>query len=98
MEEGGDQMRGHVPGRDPPPGQEGHQSGRFGKYALELCLHVLDDQDIDQELSISEFMQNNRLPLAFKYKFKDGMVKNITFSFTETLPAKWSTLKRAEGS
>ena len=22
-------------------------------------------------------MQNNRLPLAFKYKFKDGMVKNI---------------------
>jgi hypothetical protein len=50
----------------------------FGKYALELCLHVLDDQDIDQELSISEFMQNNRLPLAFKYKFKDGTVKNIT--------------------
>ena len=49
----------------------------FGKYALELCLHALDDQDIDQELSISEFIQNNRLPLAFKYKFKDGMVKNI---------------------
>ncbi len=50
----------------------------FGKYALELCLHAFDDQDIDQELGISEFMQNNRLPLAFKYKFKDGMVKNIT--------------------
>jgi hypothetical protein len=49
----------------------------FGKYALELCLHALDDQDIDQELGISELMQNNRLPLAFKYKFKDGMVKNI---------------------
>ena len=28
----------------------------FGKYALELCLHAFDDQDIDQELSISEFM------------------------------------------
>jgi hypothetical protein len=50
----------------------------FGKYALELCLHVFDDQDIDQELSISEFMQNNRLPLAYKYKFKDGTVKNIS--------------------
>jgi hypothetical protein len=50
----------------------------FGKYALELCLHVFDDQDIDQELSISEFMQSNRFPMAFKYKFKDGTVKNIS--------------------
>ncbi len=50
----------------------------FGKYALELCLHAFDDQDIDQELGISEFMQNNRLPLSFKHKFKDGAVKNIT--------------------
>ena len=49
----------------------------FGKYALELCLHAFDDQDIDQELSISEFMQSNRLPMSYKYKFKDGTVKNI---------------------
>jgi hypothetical protein len=50
----------------------------FGKYALELCLNAFDGQDIDQELSISEFMQNNRLPLSFKYKFKDGATKNIS--------------------
>ena len=50
----------------------------FGKYALELCLHAFDDQDMDQELSISEFMQSNRLPISYKYKFKDGTVKNIT--------------------
>ena len=49
----------------------------FGKYPLEMCLHLLDGQDIDQELSISEFMQNNRLPLPFRYKFKDGTVKSI---------------------
>jgi len=49
----------------------------FGKYALEMCLNVLDDQDIDQELSISEFMQSVKLPLVYKYRFKDGTVKNI---------------------
>jgi hypothetical protein len=50
----------------------------FGKYALEMCLHLFTNQDIDQELSISEFMQNNRFPLLYKYKFKDGSVKNIS--------------------
>lgn len=49
----------------------------FGKYALELCLNVLDGQDIDQELSISEFMQSVKLPLVYKYRFKDGSMKNI---------------------
>jgi hypothetical protein len=49
----------------------------FGKYALELCLNVLDAQDIDQELSISEFMQSVKLPLVYKYRFKDGSVKNV---------------------
>lgn len=49
----------------------------FGKYALELCLNVLDDQDIDQELSISEFMQSVKLPLVYKHRFKDGSVKNV---------------------
>jgi hypothetical protein len=49
----------------------------FGKYALEMCLNVLDDQDIDQELSISEFMQSVKLPLVYKHRFKDGSVKNI---------------------
>ena len=50
----------------------------FGKYALEMCLHLFANQDIDQELSISEFMQNNRFPLPYKFKFKDGTVKNIS--------------------
>jgi uracil-DNA glycosylase len=55
----------------------------FGKYALEMCLNVFDGQDIDQELSISEFMQSSRLPLFYKYRFKDGAVKNINlFVFT----------------
>ncbi len=49
----------------------------FGKYALEMCLNVLDGQDIDQELSISEFMQSVKLPLVYKYRFKDGSVKNV---------------------
>ena len=50
----------------------------FGKYALEMCLHVFDGQDIDQELSISEVMQSSKLPLTFRYRFKDGTSKNIT--------------------
>jgi hypothetical protein len=55
----------------------------FGKYALELCLNVLDDQDIDQELSISDFMQGHRLPLIYKLRFKNGVTKTITlFIFT----------------
>lgn len=49
----------------------------FGKYALEMCLNVLDGQDIDQELSISEFMQSVKLPQVYKYRFKDGTVKNV---------------------
>jgi len=49
----------------------------FGKYALEMCLNILDGQDMDQELSISEFMQSVKLPLVYKYRFKDGSVKNI---------------------
>lgn len=55
----------------------------FGKYALEMCLTLFDGQDIDQELSISEFMQGAKLPLTYKYKFKDGTVKTINlFVFT----------------
>lgn len=55
----------------------------FGKYALELCLHALDGQDIDQELSISEFMQSSRLPISYKFRFKDGTSKTINlFVFT----------------
>jgi uracil-DNA glycosylase len=55
----------------------------FGKYALEMCLNVLDGQDIDQELSISEFMQSSKLPLVYKHRFKDGTVKNVNlFVFT----------------
>lgn len=55
----------------------------FGKYALELCLHAFDGQEIDQELSISEFMQSSRLPLTYRYKFKDGTSKTVNlFVFT----------------
>jgi len=55
----------------------------FGKYALELCLHALDGQDIDQELSISEFMQASKLPITYKHRFKDGTSKTINlFVFT----------------
>jgi len=55
----------------------------FGKFALEMCLNVFEGQDIDQDISISEFMQSSRLPLSYRYKFKDGMVKTITmFVFT----------------
>lgn len=55
----------------------------FGKYALELCLHAIDGQDIDQELSISEFMQSSRLPITYKHKFKDGTSKTVNlFVFT----------------
>ena len=55
----------------------------FGKFALEMCLHVFEGQDIDQDISISEFMQSSRLPLAYRYKFKDGTVKSINlFVFT----------------
>ena len=57
----------------------------FGKYALELCLHALDDQDIDQELSISEFMQNNRLPLAFSTSSR--MERSRTYLFVYGNPS-----------
>lgn len=58
----------------------------IGKYALEMCLNAFDDQDIDQELSISEFMQTNSLPLSYKLKSKDGTVKNVTL-FVYTNPS-----------
>jgi len=58
----------------------------FGKYALEMCLNVLDGQDIDQELSISEHMQTVKLPLQYKYRFKDGTSKNISL-FVLTNPS-----------
>lgn len=55
----------------------------FGKYALELCLHAFDGQDIDQELSISEFMQSSRLPITYKHRFRDGSSKTLNlFVFT----------------
>lgn len=55
----------------------------FGKYALEMCLHAFDGQDIDQEISISEFMQSSRLPITYKYRFKDGTTKTVSlFVFT----------------
>lgn len=55
----------------------------FGKFALEMCLNIFEGQDIDQDISISEFMQSSRLPLSYRYKFKDGTVKNISlFVFT----------------
>lgn len=47
----------------------------FGKYALEMCLHLFEGQDIDQDLSISEFMQASKLPMTYRYKFKDGTAK-----------------------
>ncbi len=49
----------------------------FGKYALEMCLHALDGQDIDQEIGISEFMQSSRLPITYKHRFKDGTAKTV---------------------
>jgi hypothetical protein len=55
----------------------------FGKFPLEMCLNVFEGQDIDQDISISDFMQSSRLPLTYRYKFKDGAVKTITlFIFT----------------
>jgi len=57
-----------------------------GKYALEMCLNLFDDQDIDQELSISEFMQSSSLPLVYKLRSKEGAVKNITL-FVYTNPS-----------
>jgi hypothetical protein len=44
----------------------------IGKYATEMCLYLFDDQDIDQDLSISEVMQGNKLPLGFQVKWKSG--------------------------
>jgi hypothetical protein len=49
----------------------------FGKYALEMCLHLFEGQGIDQDLSISEFMQSSKLPVTYRYKFKDGTAKVI---------------------
>ena len=68
-----------------------------GKYALELCLNAFADQDIDQELSISEFMQNNRFPLAYKYKFKDGTVKNISLYVYGNPSSEVVTIKKTGG-
>jgi hypothetical protein len=69
----------------------------IGKYALELCLHAFADQDIDQELSISEFMQNNRLPLSYKYKFKDGTTKNISLYVYGNPSSEVVTIKKSGG-
>ncbi len=55
----------------------------FGKFPLEMCLHIFEGQDIDQDLSISEFMQSSKLPITYKYKFRDGTTKFVNlFVFT----------------
>jgi len=55
----------------------------FGKFALEMCLDIFEGQDIDQDISISEFLQSHKLPISYRYKFKDGTSKNIClFVFT----------------
>jgi hypothetical protein len=69
----------------------------FGKYALELCLHVLDDEDIDQELSISEFMQSHRLPQTYKIKFKDGTSKNIALYIFGNPSSEVVNIKKSGG-
>jgi hypothetical protein len=69
----------------------------FGKYALELCLHTFENQDIEQELSISEFMQNHRLPLRYKYKFKDGTVKTFTMFIYGNPSNEVVTVKKSGG-
>jgi hypothetical protein len=69
----------------------------IGKYALEMCLHAFADQDMDQELSISEFMQTNRLPMAFKHKFKDGTVKNISLYVYGNPSSEVVTIKKTGG-
>jgi hypothetical protein len=69
----------------------------FGKYALELCLHTFENQDIEQELSISEFMQNHRLPLKYKYKFKDGTVKTFTMFIYGNPSNEVVTVKKSGG-
>ncbi|HEY3419074.1 MAG TPA: hypothetical protein VGK23_00790 [Methanomassiliicoccales archaeon] len=69
----------------------------FGKYALEMCLHAFAGHDLDQELSISEFMQNNRFPLAYRYKFKDGSVKNISLYVYGNPSSEVVTIKKSGG-
>jgi hypothetical protein len=69
----------------------------FGKYGLELCLHSFAGQDIDQELSISEFMQNNRFPISYKYKFKDGTTKTISLFVFGNPSSEVVTIKKSGG-
>ncbi len=55
----------------------------IGKYATEMCLYLFDGQDIDQDISISEVMQNNKLPMIFQLKWKSGKVQRFhLFLFT----------------
>lgn len=59
----------------------------IGKYATEMCLYIFDGQDIDQELSISEVMQSNKLPMSFQVKWKSGRTQHINL-YLLTNPGK----------
>ena len=68
-------------------GQEEINVLAIGKYATELCLFLFDGQDIDPDLSISEVMQSNRMPLVYHVKWKSGRSQRFNL-FLFTNPGK----------
>ena len=68
-------------------GQEEINVLAIGKYATELCLFLFDGQDIDPDLSISEVMQSNRMPLVYQVKWKSGRSQRFNL-FLFTNPGK----------
>jgi hypothetical protein len=68
-------------------GQEEIVIVAVGKFATEMVFHLFRGDDIDPDISISEIMQSNELPIPLTYKWKSGRTQKAKL-FLLTNPGK----------
>jgi hypothetical protein len=68
-------------------GQEELVIVSVGKFATEMIFHLFRGDDIDPDISISEVMQSNELPMSLTYKWKSGRTQKVKL-FLLTNPGK----------
>jgi hypothetical protein len=68
-------------------GQEELVIVSVGKFATEMIFHMFRGDDIDPDLSISEVMQSNEMPMSLTHKWKSGRTQRVRL-FLLTNPGK----------
>jgi hypothetical protein len=68
-------------------GQEEINIVVVGKFAIEMVFHLFRGDDIDPDISISEVMQSNDLPMQLTMRYKSGRTQKAKL-FLLTNPGK----------